>query len=67
MMRDAIWEEGERERRRILTIARRCACGCDEAHAKLAKVRQELAATVECDCGRCAARRIADAIGGVPR
>ena len=66
-MRDAIWEEGERERRRIRTIASRCACGCDEAHAKLAKVRQELAATVECDCGRCAACRIADAIGGVPR
>lgn len=38
----------------------------NEARAKLAKVRQELAATAECDCGRCAACRIADAIGGVP-
>lgn len=35
----------------------------DAARAKLAKVRQELAATVECDCGTCLACRVADVVG----
>lgn len=35
----------------------------NDALEKLAKVRQELAATVECDCGTCLACRVADVVG----
>lgn len=35
----------------------------NEACAKLAKVRQELAASLECDCGTCLACRVADVVG----
>ena len=52
-----------------------CAiCACEEAlievveereaaRGKLAKVRQELAAEPECDCGTCLACRVADVVG----
>lgn len=36
---------------------------CAEAEKRLAKVRQELAATLECDCGTCLACRVADVVG----
>ena len=46
------------------------ACDCagfvgerNDAREKLAKVRQELAATLECDCGTCLACRVADVVG----
>lgn len=35
----------------------------EEVREKLTKVCQELAATVECDCGTCLACRVADVVG----